>query len=167
MATKIHWSHWPFMNSKTHGLFDTCTKYIKVYTILYFEVESPIYHYFYLKYMFLKRSSQILRLHRNREHTPTHPGGECIIANTPRPLLLWKLNECGVDTTREKFSLSWEHSSQKCLLFPTSAVDSDVYIIYCHSVVGKYLLLCFVWYNAADIVCNSAYCTVTIFSNVS
>ena len=45
-----------------------------------FEVESPIYHHSYLEYKFLKRGNQILRLHRKGEHhTPTVPGGECII----------------------------------------------------------------------------------------
>ena len=45
-----------------------------------FEVESPIYHHSYLEYKFLKRGTQILRLHRKGEHhTPTVPGGECII----------------------------------------------------------------------------------------
>ena len=44
-----------------------------------FEVESPIYHHSYLEYKFIKRGSQILRLHRKGEHTPTVPGGEHII----------------------------------------------------------------------------------------
>ena len=44
-----------------------------------FEVESPIYHHSYLEYKFIKRGSQILRLHRKGEHTPTVPGGERII----------------------------------------------------------------------------------------
>ena len=44
-----------------------------------FEVESPIYFHSYLEYKFMKRGSQILRLHRKGEHTPIIPGGECII----------------------------------------------------------------------------------------